>query len=41
MSPGTPRVGRAVKWDWATGRFAGDDAANRLLPRAMRAPWTL
>ena len=35
------RVGRTVKWDWTAERFVDDDAADRLLSRAMRAPWTL
>ncbi len=33
-------VGRKLKWDPKTERF-DDDAANKLLARPMRAPWTL
>jgi predicted dehydrogenase len=35
------RVGRKLKWDAATERFADDAEANALLARAYRAPWTL
>ena len=35
------RVGRSVRFDGATERFAGDDEANKLLTRAYRAPFTL
>jgi myo-inositol 2-dehydrogenase/D-chiro-inositol 1-dehydrogenase len=33
--------GHPLKWDPARERFIGDDAANALLSRPMRAPWTL
>lgn len=33
------RLGRKLKWDWRKEQFIGDDAANRLLTRAMRHPW--
>jgi predicted dehydrogenase len=33
------RLGRKVRWDPAAERFSGDDEANRMLARAMRAPW--
>jgi predicted dehydrogenase len=33
------RFGRRLKWDPTTERFVGDEQANRLLSRAMRAPW--
>jgi predicted dehydrogenase len=35
------RLGRKLRWDPATETFSGDDEANRLLARSMRAPWTL
>lgn len=35
------RLGRALTWDPAAERFEGDDAANRLLRRPMRAPYAL
>ncbi len=35
------RLGRALRWDWKTERFADDPAANRLLARPMRGPWHL
>lgn len=33
------RLGRRLQWDPVRERFVGDDAANRMLTRAMRAPW--
>ena len=35
------RSGRPLTWDWRAERFAGDDPANRMLTRVLRAPWTL
>ncbi|MHB8901450.1 MAG: Gfo/Idh/MocA family protein [Thermoguttaceae bacterium] len=35
------RLGRNVKWDPRQERFPGDDEANQMLLRPMRAPWTL
>jgi predicted dehydrogenase len=35
------RLGRKLRWDPKTETFPGDDEANRLLVRPMRAPWTL
>jgi predicted dehydrogenase len=35
------RLGRKLKWDARSEQFVGDDQANRMLGRAMRAPWTL
>jgi len=32
---------RKLQWDPVAEQFAGDDEANRLLSRPMRAPWTL
>ena len=32
---------RKLRWDAAQETFVGDDEANRLLDRPMRAPWTL
>ena len=34
-------TGRKVKWDPAAERIVGDEAANRLLQRPLREPWTL
>ena len=34
-------LGRKVKWDPATEHFVGDPEAERMLGRAMRAPWHL
>lgn len=33
------RLGRKLRWDPTTERFANDEAADRLLSRAMRSPW--
>ena len=33
------RLGRKLKWDWRREQFINDDAANRMLSRAMRQPW--
>jgi len=35
------KLGRTLRWDPKTERFEGDDEANRLLSRPMRAPWHL
>ena len=35
------QVGRKLTWDPRAERFAGDDEANKLLDRPMRAPWTV
>ncbi len=35
------RLGRKLQWDPATERFIGDDAANRMLERPKREPWTI
>jgi predicted dehydrogenase len=35
------RVGRSVKFDGVTERFVGDDAADKLLGRTYRAPYSL
>ena len=35
------RCGRPLTWDWRAEQFAGDDAANRMLTRTLRKPWTL
>lgn len=34
-------LGRPVKWDPIKETFIGDEAANKLRQRPMRAPWTL
>ena len=34
-------LGRKLRWDPAKEEFVGDDMANRLRARAMRAPWSL
>jgi predicted dehydrogenase len=33
--------GRSLEWDPAREQFTGDDEANRMLSRPMRAPWRL
>ena len=35
------RLERKLKWDPDTETFPGDDEANRMLSRAMRAPWRI
>lgn len=35
------RLGRKLHWDPAQERFTNDDQANRMLTRAMRAPWQI
>jgi hypothetical protein len=35
------KLQRSLKWDPAKEEFLGDEAANRLLFRAMRSPWRL
>jgi len=35
------RLGRRLRWDPQAERFIGDDEANRMISRAMRAPWRL
>jgi hypothetical protein len=35
------RLGRSLKWDPAKEEFIGDDQANRMRSRAMRAPWRI
>ena len=35
------RLGRKLVWDWKTERFINDDAANRMLSRPMRPPWSM
>jgi len=34
-------LGRSLKWDPVKEQFVGDEAANRLRSRAMRAPWRM
>lgn len=34
-------LGRSLKWDPVAEQFTGDEAANRLRSRAMRAPWRM
>jgi hypothetical protein len=34
-------TGRALRWDPIKEEFEGDDDANRMRSRAMRAPWTI
>ena len=35
------RLGRKLTWDWKAERFRGDAAANRMLRRSMRTPWSM
>lgn len=35
------RLGRKLKWDPTHDRFIGDDAANEMLSRPARSPWTI
>jgi hypothetical protein len=35
------KLERSLKWDPAKETFAGDDEANRLRARPLRAPWTM
>jgi len=35
------KVQRSLKWDPVDEKFVGDEAANRLLVRAMRSPWRI
>ena len=35
------RLGRKLRWDPETELFIGDDEANNMLVRTMRAPWTV
>jgi hypothetical protein len=35
------RLGRPLRWDPQQERFPDDEAANRRMKRAMRAPWHL
>jgi predicted dehydrogenase len=35
------RTGRKIKWDPAAETILGDEAAVRMMRRAMRAPWTI
>jgi hypothetical protein len=35
------RTGRKIKWDPKKETIVGDEAAARMMTRAMRAPWTL
>ena len=34
-------LGRKLRWDPAAEQFLGDDTANRMRSRALRAPWTV
>jgi hypothetical protein len=33
------RLGRKLRWNPDTESFIGDDQANRLLSKPLRAPW--
>jgi len=35
------RLGLDLRWDRRAERFVNDAAANNMIARAMRAPWTL
>ncbi|MEW6356859.1 MAG: Gfo/Idh/MocA family oxidoreductase [Planctomycetota bacterium] len=35
------KLGRSLRWDPATEEFLGDESANRMRARAMRAPWRI
>jgi len=35
------RLEKKLKWDWKRERFIDDPAADRMLSRPMRSPWTL
>lgn len=35
------KLGQKLRWDPATERFTGNDEANKLLSRPLRAPWTI
>ncbi len=35
------RLGRKLRWDPAKEQFLNDDAANKMLSKPMRAPWSL
>lgn len=37
----TIRLGRPIQWDLKSERIVGDDEANKLLNRPLRAPWNL
>ena len=34
-------TGRTQKWDPVSETFIGDETANQMRQRAMRAPWTV
>jgi hypothetical protein len=35
------RLGRKLHWDPETELFIGDEQANNMLARSMRAPWRI
>ncbi len=35
------RLGRKLEWDAKSERFVGDEEADKLLARPMRAPWQI